>query len=64
MVAGQLWMLDDAVSNLADVRAAPQSRQGIAGQAERPQWIQSLADLQGIAGTFRKLRKRRSPPRV
>ena len=43
---------------------APPSRQGIAGQAERPQWIQSLADLRGIGGLLRKLRKRRSPPRV
>jgi len=42
----------------------PPSRQGIAGQAERPQWIQSLADLRGIGGLLRKLRKRRSPPRV
>lgn len=40
------------------------SRQAIAGQAERPQWIQSLADLRGIGGLLRKLRKRRSPPRV
>jgi hypothetical protein len=110
LVAGQLWMLDDAVSNLAEVRAAlsrrdyaaareaallltfvldphacrailplldelphlgarqhravPQSRQGIAGQAERPQWIESLADLRTIGGAFRKLHRRRSPTRV
>jgi len=108
--AGRLWILDEAVSNLADVRAAlsrrdsaaareaallltfvldpqacrtvlplldelphlggkpdraaPPSRQGIAGQAERPPWIQSLADLRSIGEACRKLRRRCPPPPV
>ena len=108
--AGRLWILDEAVRNLADVRAAlsrrdsaaareaallltfvldpqacrtvlplldelphlggkpdraaPPSRQGIAGQAERPPWIQSLADLRSIGEACRKLRRRCPPPPV
>lgn len=105
ILAGQLWMLDEAMSNLIEVRAAvsrrdfdaareaalllsfvfdpracravvplldelphlagpqnavaPQPRQGIAGQAERPQWLGSLADVRRIDGLLRSIGRRR-----
>jgi hypothetical protein len=91
------WMLDDATSNLADVRAALAKRQFAAAREaalllsfvfdrpacravvalldelprlqdlegrEAPRWIESLADLQLIAGYLKRIAKRPRPSRA